>query len=268
MELLSLTDFKAKQFYIEERKNSPILITNYIVCMSLLRKDGLETETSLSQMIIGTECGFIYIIDQSGSKIILKCKIPSIPHIVVTSGCYDIDYNIYCATRENIIYMIRGGELSNFQIEIPVKICGIIKTSKSLIVGCIDAHVHSYNQVGQKNFSLKLPSVITCMEGIEVKTYPLFSGYMIALRNGEFRIYNEVVLTYVYRFSEAIHCIKFGNYSTFGKTFIFITESGGLITKKFKYIDLDVNYLRFLNMNSLFLIKLNKINHKIFIIDE
>lgn len=243
-----MPDIKTKQTFIEDRKNFPIIITNYIVCMALLRKDGLETETSLSQIIVGTEGGFIYIIDSSGSKIILKCKVPSIPHLITTFGCFDIDYNIYVATRDNIIYLIRQGELSSFQIEIQKKIFGMLKTPKSLIIGCIDASIHSYNQSGQKFFSFKLPSEITCMENLEIKTYPIFSGYMLSLKNGEFRIYNERILNFVYKFSEPIHCIKFGNYSTFGKTIIFITESGGLITKKLKNIDLDV-----FNFSSIFL---------------
>lgn len=211
--------------------------------MCLLRKDGLETETSLSNIVIGTECGFIYIIDQSGSKIILKTKIPSVPHLIATSGCYDIEYQIYVATRDNIIFTIRNGELTSLQVEIPVKIFGLVKTPKSLIVGCADASVHSYNQVGQKNFAFGLPSELTCLEAIEIKTYPLFAGYMLGLKNGEFRIYSERVLCFVYKFAEPIHCVKFGNYSNFGKSFIFITESGGLIAKKLKNIDLDVNLI-------------------------
>jgi len=208
--------------------------------MCLLRKDGLETETSLSNILIGTECGLIYIVDQSGSKIILKTKIPSIPHLIATSGCYDIEYNIFIATRDNIIFIIRNGELSSLQIEIPFKIFGIIKTPKSLIIGRADATVHSYNQAGQKNFGFGLPAELTCIEAIEIMTYPLFSGYALGLKNGEVRIYSERVLNFVYKFSEPVHCIKFGNYSTFGKTFIFITESGGLIAKKLRNIDLDV----------------------------
>ena len=240
LELLSLPDLKSKQNFIEERKNSPIVITNYIVCMCLLRKDGIETESSLSQIVVGTEGGFVYIIDQSGSKIIYKNKIPSIPHIIVTSGCFDIDYYIFIAGRDNIIYTIRHGELTSLQIEVPVKIFGMLKTPKSLIVGCIDATVHSYNPSGVKNFSFKLPADICCMEIVDIKSYPSFSGYMVALKNGEFRVYNERILNFVYKFAEPLHCIKFGNYSSYGRTFIFITESGGLITKKLKNVDLDV----------------------------
>lgn len=208
--------------------------------MCLLRKDGLETETSLSNIVIGTECGFVYIIDQSGSKIILKIKIPSVPHLIATSGCYDIEYQIYLATRDNIIYTIRNSELTSLQIEIAAKIFGIVKTPKGLIVGCADATVHSYNQIGQKNFAFGLPADLTCLEALEIKTYPLFAGYMLGLKNGEFRVYNERVLNFVFKFAESVHCVKFGNYSNYGKTFIFITESGGLIAKKLKNIDLDV----------------------------
>jgi len=170
----------------------------------------------------------------------VKTKIPWIPHLIATSGCFDIDYEIYIATRNNKIFTIRNGELTSNEIEIAARVFGLIKTPKGLIVGCADASVHSYNQIGQKSFAFGLPAQLTCLEAIQIKTYPLFAGYMLGLKNGEVRIYSERVLNFVYKFAEPVHCIKFGNYSTFGKTFIFITESGGLIAKKLKNIDLDV----------------------------
>jgi hypothetical protein len=230
--------------------------------MCLLRKDSLETETSLSNILIGTECGLIYIVYQSGSKIILKTKIPSIPHLIATSVCYDTEYNIFIATLDKIIFIIRNGELSSLQIEIPFKIFGIIKTPKSLIIGRADATVHSYNQAGQKNFGFGLPAELTCIEAIEIMTYPLFSGYALGLKNGEVRIYSERVLNFVYKFSEPVHCIKFGNYSTFGKTFIFITESGGLIAKKLRNIDLDVLFNNLIFNKFFYILKLIKSSNK------
>lgn len=241
LELLALTDFSSKQVFIEERKNLPIVITNYIVCMSLVRKEALETETSISQIVVGTETGFIYIIDQSGSKIIYKAKIPTIPYTIVTSGCFDIEYFLYIAGRDNIIHIIRNGELIDLRIDVPSKIFGMVKTSKSLVVGCNDSCIHAYSMQGTKLYSIKFPANLTCMEALEIRTYPIFSGFMVGLKNGEFRIYSERTLTFVYKFTESIFCMKSGNYGNLGKCFVFISESGAFIIKKLKSVNLEVS---------------------------
>lgn len=215
--------------------------------MTLLKKDGIDASYSLSQIVVGTEVGYIYIIDQSGSKIIFKYKIPTIPYIIVTSGCFDIDYTLHIAGRDNLIYNIRQGELSTLIIDIPVKIFGMLKTDRSLIIGCIDSTIHSYHILGKKNFSYKLPSSLCCMENLDIKTFPVFRGYMLGLKNGEFRIYNEKNLNFIFKFPEPLISMKYGRYSTLNECMIFITESGGLHVKKLKMnVNIEVLFYFFL----------------------
>ena len=242
LELLSLPDLQSKEIYIEERKANPIVVTNYITCLNLIRKDAIDADNALSQLVVGSESGFIYLIDQSGSKIIQKYKIPSIPFKIVTFGCIDIEFFLYVVGRNNLIYIIKNSELMDLKISISNRISDVIRTKKSLIVSCTDGSIHSYNPSnGLKNFSIILPAKISCIEYLNVSSYPVFNGYMVSLKNGEFRIYDERVLVFVYKFSDPMNCIKFGCYSDYGRCYVFVTESGSLIVKKQKYVSLEVN---------------------------
>mgnify|MGYP000929993114 CR=1 FL=1 len=242
LELLSLPDLQAKKIFIEERKLNPLIVTNYITCLNTVRKDPIESDNALSQIVIGSECGLVYLIDQSGSKIIQKFIMPSIPFKIISYGCLDIEYYLYVASRNNEIYIIKNNDLIDLKISISNRIFDMIRTKKSLIVACVDGSIHGYNPINfTKNFSINLPAKINCIEYLNIMTYPVFNGYMLSLKNGEFRIYDERILIYVYKFSEPMSCIKFGNYSDYGRCYILVGESGSFIVKKQKYSSLEVN---------------------------
>ncbi len=110
-------------------------------------------------------------------------------------------------------------------------------------MACVDGTIHGYNPITLiKKFSLHLPAKINCIEYLNVSSYPIFNGYMLSLINGDFRIYDERNLIFVYRFNEPINCLKFGNYSDYGRCYIFISESGSYIVKKQKFVSLEVNF--------------------------
>jgi Bardet-Biedl syndrome 1 protein len=241
MELLSLTNERDRLNYIEDRKNIPIIISNFIVCMTTIKKTMLDI-TSPSQIIVGTENGLICVIDQSGSKILAKFKIPTIPHQIMPSGIYDVDYKLYISGRDNKIYTIRNGELSQTVIDIPNKIVGMAKSDKSVIVGTIDSKIHAYFSHGKKNFCLSLPASIMCIDSFEPKKYKSFKGYILALSNLEVRIYNEKLLVHLFKVPENIFGMKLGTYGKDEDCLVLITETGSLIIKSLlNNLSLDVS---------------------------
>ena len=154
----------------------------------------------------------VYIIDHSGSKIISKFKITNVPYQIISIGAFDIDYRLHIAARNNIIYTIKNGELTTTPIELPNKIIGLVRTEKSIIVGTIDANLHSYSPQGKKNFTIKLPVGITCMELLDIKRLRNFRAVLVALKNSEIRIYNERTLVNIYKAQENIFSMKFGKF--------------------------------------------------------
>jgi Bardet-Biedl syndrome 1 protein len=241
LELLSIKEDSLRYKFIEERKALPIIISNYVVCMTTIKKNNAEDLVTTSQLVVGTEGGLVYIIDHSGSKIISKFKIPDVPFQVTTVGCFDIDYRIHIAGRNGKIYTIKNGEITTIVIDVPGKICGVVRTDKSIIACTMDSYYHSYNPSGKKNFSIKLPDAITCVEAMEIKKPRSFKGVLISLRNCELRLYNEKNLVNIYKLQENIFGMKFGKFSKIDECLVMITESGSLFVKSLnKTVNLDV----------------------------
>lgn len=81
--------------------------------MTTLKKNSPDEPVSIAELIVGTESGYLYVVEHSGSKIINKFKINHIPHQITTLGAYDVDYRIHIAARNNCIYTIKNGEVPN-----------------------------------------------------------------------------------------------------------------------------------------------------------
>ena len=200
--------------------------------MTTLKKNSIDENIFNSYIVVGTECGIIYIIDHSANKILNKIKIPSNPFKIIAMGAYDIDYRLHILSRENIIYTIKNGEIQNPTIELHKKAVGIVRTEKSIIVGTINSMIDAYQPSGKKNFSIKLPAHILSIESLEIKSsVKSFKGYIISIKNGEIRTYNEKILIHLLKLSENISAMKFGRFSNEENCLIMISETGSLIIK-------------------------------------
>ena len=74
------------------------------------------------------------------------------------------------------------------------KILYIIRNEKSIVVATMDNHLHSYHPQGKKNFSIKLPAQITCLDLMDCKKSKNFKGVFVAMKNCELRLYNDKIL--------------------------------------------------------------------------
>ncbi len=248
--MLSIANNNSQVSYIEEYKSTPIVISNYIVYMTTIKKHAVDDTLYISYLVAATECGIIYVIDHSNNKIISKFKIPATPYQLISVGAFDVDYRIHVLTRENIIYTIKNGELQNSILEVCQKVIGMVRTDKSIIVGTINSSLYAYHMTGKKNFTLQFQSPIICIEGMEIRqSMKNFRGYFVSLRGGEVRTYNEKVLLHVFKYSENINAIKFGKFGTDDCCLVMLTETGTLIVKSMvKYLVLEVIYNNIVNI--------------------
>ena len=69
-----------------------------------------------------------------------------------------------------------------------------MRRDKQIYVATMDSQLHCYSLKGQKLFSIRMPAHITNLELLEVRRARVFSAVIVALANGEVRIYNERVL--------------------------------------------------------------------------
>jgi len=243
LELLSIKDAQKRLSFVEERKQIPIVISNYITCMTTLKRSDPERIYATSYIVVGTECRIIYVIDYSGSKIISKFKIPCIPFQIASYGAYSIDYKLHVATRNGLIITIGSGEGKPHRIDVGSKILRILRLDKTIVVGTIDSMYRSYYINGNQNFSISLPDTITCMESFDFKKGKYFKGVLITLKNSELRLYNEKQLLNVYKTSQIIFGMTFGKFGSEEDNLILVSESGCIMVKSLLHSNLDKEFI-------------------------
>ena len=131
------------------------------------------------------------ILDPSGSSIIQKIRLPSVPLMIAVSGLYEVEYRLCIACRDSNVYMIKNNELTGTVIELESQPVGIVRCLKSIVIGCMGNVMHSYHIKGKKNYSVYLPAPIVAMELLSTERARSINAVLVALADGELRVYNE-----------------------------------------------------------------------------
>jgi len=231
LDLLSLEDDPEQQAaFIQEHRNNPLIQQTVIVAMTVLRKDKDEPG-AIGCLIIGTETGRILILDPSGSSIMKKVQLPSIPVFVVATGLYDVDYRIVVACRNGHIYTVRDGNLTGIIIELESQPCGLARVDKSIMVGTMANVLHSYHVKGKKQYSIYLPCGITNICALSMETMRTTKAVIVALANGEIRVYNNKSLVHTLETNDVVTGLKFGKYAREDNTLVVAFRSGTIHIK-------------------------------------
>uniref|UniRef100_A0A7S1IQI7 Bardet-Biedl syndrome 1 N-terminal domain-containing protein n=1 Tax=Eutreptiella gymnastica TaxID=73025 RepID=A0A7S1IQI7_9EUGL len=231
LDLLALEDDGDKQMsYVAEHKNSPLVQQTVIVTMAVLKKDK-EEHGAIGCLVIGTENCRILILDPTGSSIMKKVSLPSIPAFIVATGLYDVDYRIVVACRNGNIYTVRDGELTGVVIELESQPCGLCRVDKSIMVGTMANVMHSYHVKGKKQYSVYMPCGITNMTALSMETMRTTKATIVALANGEIRVYNAKSLIHTLQTNDIITGLKFGKYAREDNTLVIAYRSGTIHIK-------------------------------------
>jgi Bardet-Biedl syndrome 1 protein len=232
LELISIKDEFEASNYIMQNKMEPLSSINYIVSMNSIKKINYEDEEGVSQLVVGTEGKCIFIVDGSDTKILKKFQLSGIPSAISCYGAYDTDYRVHIACRNEIIYTLRNGEIITTIIQVSSKIVNILRLEKSLYVICMNSFFHSYNPTGNKNFSIKQPSEIYCLEECNMKKTRGFKAILLGLKNTEIRLYNDKLLINVITIPETIFGMKFGKLGKSDETLVVCSDKGSIYIKQ------------------------------------
>src|SRR5262249_28341624 len=74
--------------------------------METLNKN-LPGDHAISSLVIGTESRHILILDPSGTTILKKFQLKSVPVFMAIDGTYDVEYRIVITCRNGNIYQIK-----------------------------------------------------------------------------------------------------------------------------------------------------------------
>ena len=229
-ELLSLEDDNSKIEFLEKNCNHQVKIYNYITILSSIAQfqDELEPE---SYLIVGTENSSIFIINPSENKIIEKGKLPGVPFLISTNGCYESEHKIIIADRGCNIYILKKTKI-NKTIIVSQPMINLLTSDKYIYLGTIGKNYISLKYGGLEEFSITQPNIITSME-LAKREINLDTLILIATKDAELRIYNHKKLIYVLKIGDNIFGMKFGSFGDRNECIVMCTYGGALLVKYF-----------------------------------
>ncbi len=231
LELLALNTQKAQLKYLDDNKNTKIIIKNYITCINSIYRDKTNDIKSVSYLVIGTENSLIYIINPNEKEPLNKIRIPEVPFLIECQGSYFSEHKIYVADRGCNIYITHKDSLENKFI-IPQPLINLNITKKNIYISTIGKNFISYSFNGDKIFSIYQPDYITSME-FYYRNNEDIPISIIALKNNQVRLYNEKKLLMIMHLKDNIFGMKFGQYGINEDCLVLFSYTGSLIIKSF-----------------------------------
>lgn len=230
LDLLSYDRDEERLEFIEQTKLTPLVQNTSITALGVLKLDE-DYENSVSILVIGTEHKFIYILDKSGSSITNKIVLPDVPAFMATAGLFNSEYRILVACRDCNIYSIKSGQLMPSIIELETHSIGLINLDRNIFVGSVDQKVHCFHLKGRKLYTLYMPDQISCMTQLKLTRARVFKGLLVALNNGEVRLYKDKILLNTFSVGDQILGMTFGTYGRDEGAIVLNVKSGGIIVK-------------------------------------
>ncbi|GFR47769.1 hypothetical protein Agub_g9536 [Astrephomene gubernaculifera] len=230
LQLMNIGDPDAKMAFVEHWQGQPLVSTTVITCMDVV-KQAIDEPDAVSCLVVGTESGRILILNAAGNAIVKNIWVGITPAMIAVQGELDVGYRITVAGRDGKLYHIRNGELTQTIIQLEAQPVGLVRLLKHVAVGCMNDVIHAYQPTGHKSWSIYLPAHILAMQRMEVAGQRGTKALLVALANGEVRVYNEKLLVSVHSVPNPVTALWFGRYGREDNTLLAITKSGALDIK-------------------------------------
>mmetsp|Transcript_80632 Transcript_80632/g.231512 ORF Transcript_80632/g.231512 Transcript_80632/m.231512 type:complete len:589 (-) Transcript_80632:49-1815(-) len=217
----------------EFSKNMRINLTHQqtsITCMEVL-KQNMDEPTAVSMLVLGTENRMVYILDSTALNIATKVELDAVPTFISVLGLYDVEYRITVACRDGNIYTIKNGQVLSSVIELETQPVGLVRYDKNIYVGCMDNVIHCFHFKGKKNHSIYLPCPISCMSLLQITKSRAAKALVVALNNGEVRLYNGKHLITTTKTNEIVTGMKLGTFGREEGSMVLSFKSGALMVK-------------------------------------
>jgi len=233
MLLLALNEPEEQTAFINEHKLQALVQMTVVTCMETMNKN-MMNDRGISMLVVGTESRHVIIMDPSGTAILKKVQLPSVPVFMAITGIFEVEYRIVVTCRNGNIYTIKKGKVIGTVIELETQPCGLVVVDKNILVGCMDNVVHSFHFKGKKNYSIYLPHAITNMCKLEMARIRTAKCLVVALatpEGGEVRLYNGKSLISSFKMPDIVTAMKFGPYGREESSLLLCSKSGALTIK-------------------------------------
>lgn len=233
LDFLAIEDAEMQDEFMARTKDSKQLLTHQqtsITCMEVL-KQNMDEPTAVSMLVLGTENKLVYILDNSALNIATKVELDAVPTFMSVLGLYDVEYRITVACRDGNIYTIKNGQVLSTVIELETQPVGLVRFDKNIYVGCMDNVIHCFHFKGKKNHSIYLPCPISCMSLLQLTKSRAAKALVVALNNGEVRLYNGKHLVTTTETKDVVTGVKLGTFGREEGSMVLSFKSGALTVK-------------------------------------
>jgi Bardet-Biedl syndrome 1 protein len=216
--------------FVKKTMNQLLQQQTSITCMEVL-KQNMDEPTAVSMLVLGTENKMVYVLDKSALTIEMKVELDAVPTMMSILGLYEVEYRITVACRDGNIYTIKNGQVLSTVIELETQPVGLVRYDKNIYVGCMDNVVHSFHFKGKKNHSIYFPCPISCMNLLQLTKARVIKCLVVALNNGEVRLYNGKHLITTSKTDDVVTGIKLGTFGREEGSMVLSFKSGSLMVK-------------------------------------
>eukprot|EP00929_Paragymnodinium_shiwhaense_P120367 TRINITY_DN92299_c0_g1_i1.p1 TRINITY_DN92299_c0_g1~~TRINITY_DN92299_c0_g1_i1.p1 ORF type:complete len:598 (-),score=146.79 TRINITY_DN92299_c0_g1_i1:95-1888(-) len=230
IDLLATEDAEQQEELVSKYKDSLLQQQTSITCMEVL-KQNMDDATAVSMLVLGSENRMIYILDREALNIAMKVELDAVPTFISVLGLYEVEYRITVACRDGNIYTIKNGQVLSTVIELETQPCGLVRYDKNIYVGCMDNVIHCFHFKGKKNHSIYLPCPISCMSLLQVTKTRVAKALVVALQNGEVRLYNGKHLICTTKTGDVVTGLKLGTFGREEGSMVLSFKSGALMVK-------------------------------------
>merc|ERR1719409_484976 len=230
IDFLAMEDTEQQQEFVKKNKDTLMGQNTSITCMEVL-KQNMDEPTAVSMLVLGTENKMVYILDSSALNIAQKVEVDAVPSFISVLGLYDVEYRITVACRDGNIYTIKNGQVLSTVIELETQPVGLVRYDKNIYVGCMDNVIHCFHFKGKKNHSIYLTCPISCMSLLQVTKTRVAKALVVALQNGEVRLYNGKHLICTTKTGDVVTGLKLGTFGREEGSMVLSFKSGALMVK-------------------------------------
>lgn len=221
------------QPFLSSFKYVPLRRRSIITAIASLKKSHMD-EDAVSCLVVASENGDIYILDPEAFTVLKQFLLPSQPAFLTVTGLYDVEYHISAGCRDNCIYTFKSDSTTpRYKIPLASQPCGLQRINKYIIVGCMNNTLTSYSLKGRKQWSLRLPASITCVELLYYKPRS-FKAVLVALQNRQVHIYKDKFLVNSITLDDVVVGMTFGQFGREEGVLLMVTQGGALIIKILK----------------------------------
>ena len=235
--------------FINELEDTKIVEETNLTCMEVLKKDSDEAD-AIGHLVVGTEDKQVYILppDPSQSMILCKIDLPAVPVSFTVTGYFDVEWRVMVSCRDGNIYCIKNGDARGTAIRTGTVIepggqpVAMIAQDRSLWVATTNKSIMQYTLRGKKALGIRLDKDVSDISILHVRRAKVSTCLLVALLNGEIRLYKDNLMINSMQVDGPIHAMRFGQYGREDNTLILVHGQTGCMSVKILKRTADIEH--------------------------